>query len=96
MDKISLSLNANFVAKLPNGFVGATLISVSHVIRNNAQEIMFLEKLKTSCQNVKGQINALLEENIRQMVMSMLWVVVFVEMLRKIKKIFDFILILQK
>ena len=49
--KNSLSLNASSAAQLPNGSVGVTLIFVKNAIRNNAQEIIFLGKLKTSCQN---------------------------------------------
>ena len=49
--KTSSSLNASFAVQSPNGSVGVTLIFVKNAIRNNAQEIIFLGKLKTSCQN---------------------------------------------
>jgi hypothetical protein len=35
-----LNSNANFVAQLPNGSVGETLISVNHVISANVMVIM--------------------------------------------------------
>lgn len=40
MEKTLFSLNVNFVAQQPNGFVGGTLIFVSRAIRSNVTEIM--------------------------------------------------------
>ena len=59
MGLISSNTNVNFVAIFHNGFVGAILIFVNHVIRNNVLAIMFQERPKISYQNVKGLRNVL-------------------------------------
>ncbi len=58
MEKTLFSLNVNFVAQQPNGFVGGTLIFVSRAIRSNVTEIMSVNIQKKNCQNVKDLLNA--------------------------------------
>lgn len=40
MEKISYNLNVSFAVQQLNGFVGETLIFVSHVIKGSVKEIM--------------------------------------------------------
>ena len=52
MELISLNSNANSVVLSLNGFVGVILISASLVIKSNAVEIMYQEKLEINFRNV--------------------------------------------
>ena len=67
MEQISSNTNANSAVKYHNGSVGVTHISVNCVIRNNVQEITYLERVKTSLTNALVQRNVLLKSSIRQM-----------------------------
>jgi hypothetical protein len=84
-----LNSNVNSAAKSLNGFAGVTLISVNLAIKDNVLEIMSLEKLKISYQNVKVPKNVQLEEITPLTEMSMHLVVVYAETLKIIKKISD-------
>jgi hypothetical protein len=86
-----LNLNANFAVKLPSGSAGEILISVSLVIKDSVLEITSQGKLKISYQDVKALKNVQSEEIILPMGTNMRWDAVFVEMLKKTKKISDFI-----
>ena len=50
--------NASFAAQFPNGSAGVTRISVSHVIRSNAEEITSQERRKTNFRNALEKKNA--------------------------------------
>ena len=53
MAQILLNSNAAFVAQLLNGFVGDLLTSVNRVIRSRLMGIMYREKRKMNCLNVR-------------------------------------------
>lgn len=55
MERTLFNLNVNIVVQPPNGFAGEIHIFASLVIRNNAMEIMLVNILSKSYQNVKGQ-----------------------------------------
>ena len=76
-----LSSNANFAALYHSGSVGVTLTFASLVIKSSVVEIMFLGKLKISCQNVLEKTNARSKSSILPMVKNTLLGAVFVEML---------------
>jgi len=50
--------NASFAAQFLNGSAGVTRISVSHVIRSNAEETMSQERRKTNFRNALEKKNA--------------------------------------
>jgi len=52
------NLNASFAAQFLNGSAGVTRISVSHVIRSNAEETMSQERRKTNFRNALEKKNA--------------------------------------
>lgn len=66
MEQMQLNLNAGIAARQLSGFALALLISVNHAIK---------ELVVTKLRIAKDQINVLLEENIQQMEMNILWVV---------------------
>lgn len=55
MERTLFNLNVNIVVQPLNGFVGEIHIFANLVIRNNAMEIMLVNILSKSYQNVKGQ-----------------------------------------
>jgi len=88
MGKTSFNSNVNFVVALLNGFVGEILIFVSHVIKDNVMEIMWVNIQRTSFRNAK-LVNVQLEVIMKETANKRCLVVQFVVTSSKIKKDFD-------
>lgn len=89
MEKISFSLNVNFVVQLLNGSVGEILIFVNLVTRDNVMEIMLASIQKISYQYARALGSAQLEEIITETGSKNLWVAQFVEITKRTTRISD-------
>jgi len=88
MGKTSFNSNVNFVVALLNGFAGEILIFVSHVIKDNVMEIMWVNIQRISFRNAK-LVNVQLEVIMKETANKRCLVVQFVVTSSKIKKDFD-------
>lgn len=89
MEKISFSLNVNFVVQLLNGSVGEILIFVNLVTRGNVMETMLASIRRISYQYARVLGSVQWEEIITETGSKNLWGAQFVETINRTTRISD-------